>query len=95
MTGDLREQPVAGEGSVAEGAFGILEARWLDHSIDAVGYRLVEPDGRHFVPEPLAHYGIAGPAVGELQRAGRLDLGRRAGRPTKPRASRGTWQIRG
>ena len=74
---DLREQPVAGDGPVAEGAFGILEARRLDHSIDAIGYRLVEPDGRHFVPELLAHYGIAGPAVGELQRAGSISVGGR------------------
>lgn len=72
---DLREHPVAGDGPVAEGAFGILKARRLDHSSDAIGYRLVEPDGRHFVPELLAHYGIAGPAVGELQRAGSISVG--------------------
>jgi ribonuclease Z len=57
---------------VAEEAFGLLEARHLDHSIDAVGYRLVEPDGRRFVPEQLAHHGITVPAVGELQRAGSI-----------------------
>ena len=74
---DLREQPVAGDGPVAQGAFGILEARRLDHSIDTIGYRLVSPDGRHFVPELLAHYGIAGPAVGELQRAGSISVGGR------------------
>ena len=51
---DLREQPVAGDGPVAEDAFGTLEARRLDHPIDTIGYRLVEPDGRHFVPELLA-----------------------------------------
>ena len=74
---DLREHPVAGDGPVAEGAFGILEARRLDHSIDAIGYRLVEPDGRHFVPEMLAGYGIAGPAGGELRRAGSISVGGR------------------
>ena len=74
---DLREQPVTADGPVAEGNFGILEARRLDHSIDAVGYRLVEPDGRHFVPELLAYHGIAGPAVGELRRAGSISVGGR------------------
>src|SRR5205823_1037941 len=31
-----------------------------------------EPDGYRFDPELLSHYGIAGPAVGELQRAGSI-----------------------
>lgn len=51
---DLREQPVARDGPIAEGAFGIRETRSLDDPIDAIGYRLVEPDSRHFVPELLA-----------------------------------------
>ncbi|MBS4730723.1 ribonuclease Z [Mycobacterium sp. SM1] len=74
---DLREQPLVGDELVAEGAFGVLETRRLDHTIDAIGYRLVEPDGRHFVPELLAHHGITGPAVGELQRAGAISVGGR------------------
>lgn len=74
---DLWEVPVAADGPVAEGTFGALEAMRLDHSVDAIGYRLVEPDGRRFVPERLADYGIAGPDVGELQRAGSLRVGDR------------------
>jgi ribonuclease Z len=74
---DLREEPVAEDGPIATGGVGVLEARRLDHSIDAVGYRLVEPDGRRMVPERLARFGIAGPAVGELQRAGRTRVGER------------------
>lgn len=74
---DLREEPVAEDGPIATGAVGVLEARRLDHSIDAVGYRLVEPDGRRMVPERLARFSIAGPAVGELQRAGRTRVGER------------------
>jgi ribonuclease Z len=74
---DLREQPVTADGPVAEETFGVLEARRLDHSIDAIGYRLVEPDGRRFVPELLARYGIVGPAVGQLQRAGLIRTGGR------------------
>ncbi|WP_366246675.1 ribonuclease Z [Cellulosimicrobium cellulans] len=47
-----------------------LRARRLDHTIDAVGYRLDEPDGRRMVPELLERHGLAGPVVGQLQRDG-------------------------
>lgn len=66
------EVPVTTDGPIATGDFGVLEARRLDHSIDTFGYRLVEPDGRRMVPELLAHFGIVGPAIGELQRAGSI-----------------------
>jgi ribonuclease Z len=52
---------------------GRLEALPLWHSIETYGYRLVEPDGRRILPERLRSYGIDGPEVGELQRAGHLD----------------------
>ncbi len=71
---DITEVPVLGSGPVADGTFGILEARPLDHVIDAYGYRLVEPDVRRFVPERLGQLGLAGPAVGELQRSGSVTV---------------------
>jgi ribonuclease Z len=71
---ELIEQPVAGDGVVATGAFGSLHARRLEHSLDAYGYRLVEPDGRRMLPTLLSAFGIAGPDVGRLQREGRLEL---------------------
>lgn len=74
---DVRAEPVQTDGPVAAGAFGVLEARALDHSIDVFGYRLVEPDGRRFVPELLSRFGISGPQVGELERAGRITVGDR------------------
>ncbi|HEX2072772.1 MAG TPA: ribonuclease Z [Geodermatophilus sp.] len=74
---DLRPQPVTGDGPVATGGFGTLEARRLDHGIEAFGYRLVEPDGRRMLPARLAEHGVAGPDVGRLQRAGVLDVGGR------------------
>ena len=67
---DIREHPVTDDGCAASGPFGQLEARRLDHSVDAVGYRLVEPDGHRFIPELLARHGVEGPAVGALQRDG-------------------------
>src|SRR5690349_19755080 len=39
---DVRENPVREDGPIAAGEFGILEARRLDHSLDAVGFRLTE-----------------------------------------------------
>ncbi|MGM1061093.1 ribonuclease Z [Saccharothrix sp. Mg75] len=66
-TVDVREHPVTGPGVIAAGPFGTLEARRLDHSLPAYGYRLVEDDGRTMVPELLAARGISGPAVRALK----------------------------
>jgi ribonuclease Z len=74
---ELREQPVTADGPVAIGAFGMLEARRLEHPVESFGYRLVEPDGRRMLPGELAQHGIAGPDVGRLQREGVLVVGGR------------------
>jgi ribonuclease Z len=74
---DLREEPVERGGVLAEDGFGTLEARELDHRIDAFGYRLTEPDGRRMLPDALTRLGIGGPAVGVLQREGTLVHGGR------------------
>ncbi|MBX9246058.1 ribonuclease Z [Actinotalea ferrariae] len=65
---DLHLHPHGADGAVAEG----LEVRALRHRVAAFGYRVVEPDGRTLLPERLARAGVEGPAVGELQRAGRV-----------------------
>ena len=49
-----------------------LESAPLRHRVPAVGYRLVEADGRRMLPVALAEAGITGPDVGRLQREGRL-----------------------
>lgn len=51
-----------------------LRAARLDHTVEAFGYRLDEPDGRSMAPDLLAEHGVAGPDVGRLQREGRLTL---------------------
>ncbi|MCV7177558.1 ribonuclease Z [Mycolicibacterium sphagni] len=76
-TVDIPEEPIEAEGPIAVGAFGVLEVRALDHPIDAYGYRLVEPDGRRFIPELLSRFGISGPDVGELNRTGAIRVGER------------------
>ena len=69
---DLREEPVERDGVLASGPAGVLEARRLDHPVEAFGYRLTEPDGRRMLPGRLAERGISGPDVGRLQREGML-----------------------
>ena len=71
-TATIRQEPVARAGVLATGAFGTLESQQLDHGIDAVGYRLVEPDSHRMSQEQLRAHGIAGPDVGKLLRDGRL-----------------------
>jgi ribonuclease Z len=70
---DIKEVPVAGDGEIANGRFGTLEAYRLDHGIDSVGYRLIEPDGHRMLPEKLEEHGIQGPRVRTLQAQGELD----------------------
>jgi ribonuclease Z len=76
-TVDVREEPIEAGGTVSVGAFGTLEARALEHSTDVFGYRLVEPDGRRFIPELLSRFGISGPDVGALERTGSITVGDR------------------
>ncbi|MBL7256876.1 ribonuclease Z [Paractinoplanes lichenicola] len=64
--------PVSGSSWVTSTPAGRLTALPLWHSLPTYGYRLDEPGGRRMVPALLAAHGIAGPAVGELQRAGRI-----------------------
>ena len=71
---ELREQPIAQDGTIATGKFGMLEARRLSHGVESFGYRLVEPDGRQLLPERLRGSGIAGPDVGRLQRDGEFQV---------------------
>jgi len=71
----LREEPVEGPRTLlADDASFRLEAVRLDHGVESHGYRLTEPDGRRMLPDRLAAAGIAGPAIGELQRAGRISV---------------------
>ncbi|MFK0253403.1 ribonuclease Z [Streptomyces sp. NPDC090445] len=72
-TVQLREEPVAQDGTLAEGPSYVLQARRLSHPVESFGYRLTEPDGRRMLPELLARRGIKGPDVGRIQREGRLD----------------------
>lgn len=65
--------PVAcGEGVVHEGPPFRISARWLDHNVPTLGWRLETPPGRAMDARALERAGIAGPAVGELIEQGSL-----------------------
>jgi len=49
-----------------------LHARPLDHTIDALGWRIESAPARHFAPERLAALGIVGDDIGRLRRDGVL-----------------------
>ena len=72
---NLRERPVESDGTIIRTSSFRLEAKQLSHSVPAIGYRLVEPDGRRLVPEKLAALGITGSDVGLLQHQGRIVTG--------------------
>lgn len=67
------EHPVEKPGLVEEGDFRI-EAFFLEHGVDNIGWRITEPDRRKFDSEKLAHLKIRGPRVGELMREGRIEV---------------------
>jgi ribonuclease Z len=71
---ELLEEPVEEDGLLSVGSFGQLWARRLEHPIESYGYQLVEPDGRRMLPRRLAEYGVTGPDVGRLQRAGSIEV---------------------
>lgn len=77
----LALQPLTGDGPVPRVAGEVHgEATWtaarLDHTVEAFGYRLDEPDGHSLDPARLAAAGVAGPDVGRLRREGALRTGR-------------------
>jgi ribonuclease Z len=51
-----------------------VSAMRLDHPVPTFGFRIEAPAGRRFVPERLEAAGVRGPRVGELARAGVLDV---------------------
>ncbi|HEX2178308.1 MAG TPA: ribonuclease Z [Actinomycetota bacterium] len=73
----VQARPVEVPGRVEDGPpFSITAAR-LDHGVEAYGWRIQEPDGRSMLPDKLAEFGISGPDIGALQRAGSLQVGGR------------------
>lgn len=70
----IKPVPLSREGVISQTKGFTLTTARLDHTAEAWGYRLQEPDSVTMLPEKLAEYGLRGPAVGQLKRDGRLTL---------------------
>lgn len=68
------EHPVSEEGIVhQDGAF-TIEAKFLDHGVDNLGWRIQEADTMKFDKKKLAMFGIKGIQVRELEEKGSLTI---------------------
>ncbi|MCU1396504.1 MAG: Ribonuclease [Ilumatobacteraceae bacterium] len=66
--------PVHVPGVALRGAQFTLSCAPLHHRVDTLGWRVQEPDGRRFLPDRLAAFGVAGPDVSRLHQAGQLEV---------------------
>jgi ribonuclease Z len=66
------EHPVSKAGLVEDDGKFRIEATFLEHGIDNIGWRITEPATRKFDQEKLDSYGIQGPSVKELIAKGKL-----------------------
>jgi ribonuclease Z len=69
------EHPVSQAGLVEEDGRFRIEATFLEHGVENIGWRITEADTRKFDEQALRQYGIRGPLVKELQEKGCLVIG--------------------
>ena len=72
QTIEIIEHPIAKEGIIEDGENFRIEARFLDHGVDNLGWRITEKDTRKFDRAKLDQFGVRGPAVRLLERQGEL-----------------------
>ncbi|HSL73339.1 MAG TPA: ribonuclease Z [Ilumatobacteraceae bacterium] len=65
--------PVTTPGVIHQDELVTISAVELSHRVDAVGYRVEEPDRRHMIVDQLDALGITGPSIGHLQEHGSID----------------------
>lgn len=68
------EHPVAAEGLVHDDGKFRIEAKFLEHGVDNLGWRITEPDVRKFDQQALASFNIRGPSVRTLIDQGYIDI---------------------
>lgn len=68
------EHPVSKEGLVEDDGRFRIEATFLDHGVENIGWRITEPNTRKFDKTLLDKFGVRGPRVTELQRKGELEI---------------------
>lgn len=70
----LVEHPVTAPGVIHDDGKFKIEAQYLDHRVENVGWRITEPDSRKFDQAKLDSYGIKGPLVRELINKGLIEV---------------------
>jgi len=68
------EHPVYKEGVVEDGETFKIEAAFLDHGVDNIGWRITEKDERKYDDEKLKSAGIRGPLVKKLIEEGSFEI---------------------
>lgn len=68
------EHPVKKAGLVEDDGKFRIEAAFLDHGIDNIGWRVTEPDTVKFHKEELKKLGIDGPIVRKLEKDGKIQI---------------------
>lgn len=66
------EHPVSSPGLVEDDGKFRIEAAFLEHGIENIGWRITEPNTRKFDLAKLNQHGVKGPLVTELQEKGSL-----------------------
>lgn len=68
------EHPVHDDHFVHDDGKFRIEARFLEHGVDNIGWRITEPDTRKFDNNKLIAFGVRGPIVKELQEKGSIEI---------------------
>ncbi|MBI3236162.1 MAG: ribonuclease Z, partial [Chlamydiales bacterium] len=71
---EVIEHPVSCEGIVHDDGRFRIEAKFLDHGIDNIGWRIQEADVRKFDKERLKAFGVKGPLVRALEKQGKMEI---------------------
>lgn len=68
------EHPVSQAGLVHDDGRLRIEAAFLEHRVETIGWRITEPDTRKFNDALLAEHGVRGPLVKQLHEAGTIEI---------------------
>lgn len=68
------EHPIEKAGVVSEDENFRIEATFLEHGVDNIGWRVTEKDSRKFCRDKLNALGIRGPMVSELEKNGSITV---------------------
>ncbi len=71
---EVIEHPVREAGVVEDDGKFRIEAAFLEHGVDNIGWRITEPDTRKFDQAKLNAYGIRGPVIKGLIETGAIEM---------------------